>query len=205
MAKNRLPPDQLLQAIDFSNRFTETELWIKMADELIAAANVLEAEIVKYWSEIRLDEHNRPVNTSGRKYVQGAYSLLIAYALENYFKALLIHRNKKDLKGWLLNKKLVNTKLPKCFFKHDLGRLASELKVKLDISEEELLCRLSRSSIWAARYPVPIDAEGLANMKKFSTGQSYFIAYYAPQDITRIHDFVDRLRNYVLAEIEKNV
>ena len=173
------------------------------ADELIAGANILEADVKKYWSEIQLDEHNQPVNTSGRKYVQGPYSLLIAYALENYFKALLIHRNKKDLKGWLLTE-LKKTKLPKCFFNHDLVRLASELKFKLDISEEELLCRLSRSSIWAARYPVPINAEGLANMKKFSTGESYFTAYYAPRDIKRIHNFIDRLRNEVLTEIENN-
>ena len=168
------------------------------ADELIAAANILEVEIVKYWSEIQFDEHKQPVNTSGRKYVQGAFSLLIAYALENYFKALLIHRNQKDLKGWLL------AKLPGYLNQHDLGKLASKLNFKLDASEEELLCRLSRSSIWTARYPVPIDADGLANVKKFSTGQSYFIAYYAPQDIKRICDFVNRLRNYVLAEIENN-
>ena len=198
MAKERLPPEQLWQQIDFSNRLTDTSLWIRMADELIDAANVLEVDVVKYWSEIQLDEHNQPVNTSGRQYVQGPYCLLIAYAFENYFKALLIHQNQKDLKGWLL------TKLPGYLKQHDLGKLASESKFKLDTSEEELLSRLSRSSIWAARYPVPIDAEGLANIKKFSTGQSYFIAYYAPQDIERIHNFIDRLRNHVLAEIENN-
>jgi hypothetical protein len=173
-----------------------------MADELIAAANILEIEVEKYWSEIQV-ENNQIVSTSNRKYVQGAFSLLIAYALENYFKDLLIHRNQKDLKGWLLTK-LRSTKLPKCFFKHDLGRLASELKLKLDTSEEELLYRLSRSSIWSARYPIPIEPEALANMKKFSNGQSYLIAYYAPQDIKRIHNFIDRLRNHVLAEIENN-
>jgi len=123
---------------------------------------------------------------------------LIAYALENYFKALLIHRNQKDLKGWLL------TKLPGYLKQHDLGRLASESKFKLDISEEELPCRLSRSSIWSARYPIPIGPEALTNMKKFSNKQSYLIAYYAPNDINRIHKFVDRLRNHVVAEIENN-
>lgn len=198
MVKNRLPREKLLQAIDFSQRLTDTKLWIRMADELIAAANILEIEVEKYWSEIQLDGHNQPVSTSNRKYVQGAFSLLIAYALENYFKALLVYRNQKNLKGWLL------TKLPRYLNQHDLIKLASKLRFKLDISEEELLCRLSRSSIWAARYPIPIEPESLANMKNFSTGQSCFIAYYAPQDIKRIHDFVDRLCNYVLAEIENN-
>lgn len=198
MASNLNTPAQLWQKIDFSNRLTNISLWIEKADELIAAANVLEAEVKKYWSEIQLDGHNQPVNTSGRTYVQGPYSLLIAYALENYFKALLIHQNQKDLKGYLL------TKLPGYLKEHDLGKLATKLKFKLDTPQEEILCRLSRSSIWAARYPVPIEPEGLANMKKFSSGQSYLIAYYAPQDIEKIHDFVDRLRNDVIGEIEKN-
>jgi hypothetical protein len=198
MAKNRLPHNQLLQAIDFSERLIDTKLWIRMADELVAAGNILEEEVVKYWSEIQVDKHNQPVSTSKRKYVQGAFSLLIAYALENYFKALLIHRNQKDLKGWL------HTKLPGYLMQHDLGKLASESKFKLNTSEEELLCRLSRSSIWASRYPIPIEPDALANMKKFSNGQSHFIAYYASQDIERIHEFIDRLRNHVLAEIENN-
>jgi HEPN domain-containing protein len=198
MAKNQRTPEQRWHEIDFSNRLTDTSLWIRMADELVDAANILEAEVIKYWSEIQLDEHNHPVSASGRKYVQGEYSLLIAYALENYFKALLIHRNQKDLKGRLL------TKLPGYLHTHDLGELASKLKFKLDTSEEELLCRLSRSSIWAARYPIPIGPEALANMEKLSNGQSYLVAYSAPQDIKRVHNFIDRLRNHVLAEIANN-
>jgi hypothetical protein len=166
-----------------------------MADDLIAAANILEVEVIKYWSEIQV-ENDRIIKTPNRKYVQGPFSLLIAYALENYFKALLIHRNQKDLKGWLL------TKLPTYLSQHDLVKLASKLKFKLDISEQELLYRLSRSSIWAARYPIPIGSEALTNVKKFSDGRSYLIAYYAPQDINRIHNFIDRLRNQVLTEIE---
>ena len=51
---------------------------------------------------------------------------MIAYVLENYFKALLIHQNQNDLKGWLL------TQLPGYLKRHDLGKLASESKFKLD-------------------------------------------------------------------------
>jgi hypothetical protein len=131
--------NQRWQQIDFSNRLADMSLLIRMADELIDAANILEAEVVKYWSEIRLDEHHHPVLSTNRKYVQGAYSLLIAYALENYFKALLIYQNQKDLKGWLIQK------LPGYLKHHDLGKLAT-------------------------KYPIPIEPEALANMKKFSRG-----------------------------------
>ena len=107
---------QRYQQIDFSNRLADTGLWIKMADDLVDAANILEEEVVKYWSEIQFDENHRLVKTSNRKYVQGPYSLLIAYAVENYFKALLIHQHQKDLKGYLL------TKLPRYLKNHDLDR-----------------------------------------------------------------------------------
>ena len=158
MEKNRLQPDQLLKAIDFSNRLTDTKLWLRMADDLIAAANILEVEVVKYWSEIQV-ENKQIVSTSNRKYVQGAFSLLVAYALENYFKALLIHQERKSLKNKLLSK------LPKYLSSHDLCKLASKSRFKLDLSEEELLSRLSRSSIWAARYPILVGPNALTAMQ----------------------------------------
>jgi hypothetical protein len=197
VGKNRLQPDQLLQAINFSNLLTDKKLWIKMADDLIAAANILEVEVVKYWSEINV-ENNRIVSTSNRKYVQGAFSLLIAYALENYFKALIIHQERKSLKNKILSK------LPKYLSSHDLCQLASKSKYKIDLSEEELLFRLSRSSIWAARYPVPVEPNRLTAMKMLSNGKAHLTAYYAPGDISKIHSLVERLRNYALTEIENN-
>ncbi|MBW7990978.1 MAG: hypothetical protein FVQ84_13310 [Planctomycetes bacterium] len=198
MKKNRLKPDQLLQAINFSNRLTDTKLWLSMADDLIAAANILEVEVVKYWSEICV-ENNQIVSTSNRKYVQGAFSLLIAYALENYFKALLIHQERKSLKNKLLSK------LPKYLSSHNLYQLAFKSRFKIDLSEEELLSRLSRSSIWAARYPIPVGPNALTAMQILSNGRAHLAAYYAPNDINRIHSFIDRLRNHVLTEIENNI
>jgi len=48
MAKNQRTPAQRWQEIDFSNRLIDASLWITKADELIAAANVLEPEVKKY-------------------------------------------------------------------------------------------------------------------------------------------------------------
>jgi len=197
MEKNRLQHDQLLQAIDFSERLTDTKLWLRMADDLIDAANILEVEVVKYWSEIQV-ENKQIVSTPNRKNVQGAFSLLIAYALENYFKALLMHRNRESLKNKIVSE------LTKYLNSHDLVRLAGKLKFKLDVSEEELLSRLTRSSTWAARYPIPVGPNALTAMKMLSNGRAYLTAYYAPNDINRIHNFIERLRNHVLTEIENN-
>jgi len=192
---SRLKPDQILHAIDFSERLTDAKLWLRMADDLIAAANILEAEVVKYWSEIQF-ENGKLVKISNRKYVQGAYSLLVAYALENYFKALLIHRNMGSLKGKLL------TKLPPYLSSHNLCQLASKSKFKHDLIEQDLLSRLSRSSIWAGRYPIPVEPNALNAMHILSNGKAHLAAFYSPNDINHIHDLVDRLGNYVLTEIE---
>ena len=197
MKKSRLKPNQILNAINFSERLTDTKLWLMMADDLIAAANILEVEVVKYWSEIQI-ENNRIVKISNRKYVQGAYSLLIAYALENYFKALLIHRNIESLKGKLLNK------LPKYLSSHNLCQLASKSKFKLTLLEEDILSRLSRSSIWAARYPIPVGPNALNSMHILSNGKAHLAAYYSPNDISNINTFIDRLRSHVLSETGEN-
>ena len=182
--KNRLRPNQLWQAIQISEQLTDVRLWIKKADELVSAANLLEVEVLKYWSEIKV-QNDRIVSIPDRKNVQEAYFLLIAYALENFLKAFLIHQNQKTLKGRLLKK------LPGYLKEHDLVQLASKIKFNIDVPEEEFLHRLSRFSVWAARYPVPIDPDDLANMKKLSDGKAYFVAYYKPQDICTIHNIID--------------
>ena len=188
--KNKPQPHQVLQAIQFSERLTDTRLWIEKADELISAANLLEAEALKYWSEIKV-ENTRIVSIPNRKNVQVAYLLLIAYALENFLKALLIHQNQKTLKGRLLQK------LPSYLLSHDLIELSSKARFNINVSEEELFCRLSRFSIWKARYPVPLYSDALANMKILSDEKAHFTDYYKPQDINLIHNIIDRLRKYV--------
>jgi len=192
--KNKPQPHQVLQAIQFSERLTDTRLWIEKADELISAANLLEAEALKYWSEIKV-ENNRIVSIPNRKNVQVAYLLLIAYALENFLKALLIHQNQKTLKGRLLQK------LPGYLLSHDLIELSSKATFNINVSEEELFCRLSRFSIWKARYPIPLYSDTLANMKILSDEKAHLTDYYKPQDINLIHNIIDRLRKYVVTEI----
>ena len=197
-SKNRLKPTQILQAIQFSERLIDTRLWIEKADGLISAANLLEEDILKYWSEIQV-ENNRTVSEPNRKCAQEAYFLLIAYALENFFKALLIYRNQETLKGRL------KLKLPKYLKEHDLIKLASKAKFSTKVYEEELFCRLSRFSIWKARYPVPIDFDALHNVKILSDERAYFTDYYKPQDIGIIHNIIDRLRKHVVTEIGVDV
>ena len=83
----------------------------------------------------------------------------------------------------------------------NLSDLNLQSLIIIDVAEEELLLRLGRNSIWAARYPVPIGPGALAAMKKFSNGKYYLTAYLGPKDVGRVHDFVDRLRGIVIQEV----
>jgi hypothetical protein len=186
--------NQLLQAIQFSERLADAKSWIEKADDLINAANILETEVSKYWSDIKV-EKNQIVSIPNTKCVQESFFLLIAYALENYLKALLIHRNQATLKGWL------HQKLPEYLKYHDLKILITKTGFKINIVEEELLSRLTISSIWSARYPIPVDSDTFSNTKKLSDGKIYLTAYYQPKDIDTIHSIIDRLRNYVASVI----
>jgi hypothetical protein len=195
MRKQKLQPHQLLQTIQFSERLVETGLWIQIARDLEAAAAVLEPEIQQYWAEVKV-ENRRVVDAPLRSCVQAQYLMLMAYALENYFKAILIHRNIDSLRGWLLSD------LP-CYIKsHNLVGLAREANIQLNTSEEELLCRLTRYSMWAARYPVPTDSDSLKAEKELSDGRRYLMACYYPTDLDRILCFAGRLRETVLKETE---
>ena len=195
MLKKKIQRYQLLQAIQFSERLSNATLWIEKAEELFVAAQILEVEVVKYWGEVRF-EGTRLIHASCRKFVQGPYFLLIAYTLENYFKALLIHRNRESIRNRVL------AKIPKYINEHNLLRLAHAVGMKLNVPEEELLFRLSNNSIWAGRYPVPADPNGIITVRKFSDGKSRLTAYLGPQDIDRIHAFIERCRKSIKQEIE---
>jgi hypothetical protein len=181
-------------AIQFSERLSDTGLWIEKAEELLAAAEILEVEVRKYWKGI-LFEATGLIDAPSRRLLQGPYFLLMAYALENYFKALLVHRNKESFRNRLL------FKIPNYINQHDLLRLANKVGMKLSVPEEKLLFRLSNNSIWAARYPVPIDPNGIITTHKFSDGKWHLTAYLGPKDIDLIHQVIERCREVVKREI----
>ena len=196
MPKKKMDHSQVQLAIQYSEQLLDIHGWIRKAEELLAATNVLAPEIRKMWEEIEIDKKGHMIRTSGRSNVQATYFMLIAYAMENYFKAILVHRERKSLRIRL------HTSLPRFLNEHDLIKLAHKTNLSLlDVPEEELLVRLSRNSVWAACYPVPIGPSGIRAMQQFSDGQNYLIAYSGPRDFDRIQAFMERLRCLVAEEI----
>jgi len=198
MSKKKLKPNQYLLAIQFSEQFRRTDLWIAKGEELLAAAKILEADLKPKWSKVRVKK-NKVISAARRLDIQSVYLMLIAYSIENFCKALLIHRNRESLRNRLL------TRIPNHIKEHDLQKLVNAIQLKLSVYEQELLARLSRNSIWAARYPVPIGPNGIQAIEQFSNGRNYLIAYFGPRDFDRIQRFLDRLRKYVQAELNSTV
>lgn len=189
MQRKKPQLNEYFSSIHFSENLANPELWIRKAEELLVAARILEAYVGRYWSKTRIDKNGRLAHLPRGKgrHVFGPYFLLIAYAIEDYFKALLVHKNQKSLD----NKILKN--IPPYINTHDLLQLARKVGMTVTMPEEDLLVRLSRNSIWKARYPVPTGPNGIAATQKFSDGKTYLTDYFGPKDISLIHSFLDRL------------
>jgi len=185
----------LPQAIQFSKSFADPHLWVRKAEELLAAARLIEAEIQAQWAEIEV-EGGRVIRTSGRINIQGPYFVLIAYAIENLFKATLVHLNRESLRNLLLSS------LPRYVSEHDLIKLAHRVAFSVSVPDEDLLARLTRNSVWAGRYPVPTGPDGFRALEQYSDGRVYLTAFFAPKDIDRLHDLLNRIRSFVLAKLK---
>ena len=95
--------------------------------------------------------------------------------------------------------------MPKNITGHNLLKLANYINLTLTISEQELLTRLSRNSIWAARYPIPYESEHMGTTDKLSNGQKVFSAYFSPRDMDEIDKFIHRLRRLAKEELNTDI
>jgi len=189
---------QLQQKIQFSERLNNVALWVSKAKELIFSADCLKPEIKSQWGKVAI-QNDEVVNGSKNPWIQGIYFMLIAYAIENLCKVILIHRKKEEWKNRLLSK------VPKDIKGHDLLKLTKDIKMHLNISEQKLLARVTRNSIWDARYPLPLEADHMRTSEKLLNGQNSFSAYLGPNDISEIENFLKRLRKLVKDELNIDI
>lgn len=181
---------ELHLSIQYAEKLLDPELWIKKAEELLAAAQMLEPEVKKHWDVCLsnlIDRTNIHVPTD----LQGPYFMLIAYALENLCKAALIRESKEKLRNKIVKQ------LPKKLEGHNLLDLVNKIELPIDVQEEGLLVRLSHNSVWAGRYPVPMKLEGLHAIKQLSGGNLYFTAYFGKDDIQKLNSLVCRVKTHI--------
>ncbi len=182
------------------------KLWIDKAAVLHAGAQELESHLRSFWDIINRDfkegryaEGGEPPHKLPRT-LDGVYFILIAYAVENLFKAVIIYDQQDTLRSSVLNKL---GQFPRKIKTHDLIYLAKEAHFNFNVPDEDLLIRLYRNSDWAGRYPVPISSSKLNNIKVFTTdGLPHLTALFRPSDIDYLNTLLQRVRNHVKDSIK---
>lgn len=199
MVKKKPAGQEFIFLVQYLERLLNCKLWIDKAEELLAGSRALEAPVRSLWDVIEANFREGRYSEGGEAphqlppNLQGPYFILVAYALENLFKAVIIQQEKENLRGQLLS----TGRLPKIIEGHDLVALARATGLATDVGEEDLLTRLCWNSVWAGRYPVPIDCGGLKNVKVYSDGKGYLTAYFSPDDVGRLNALVQRVKTHV--------
>ena len=168
----------LLKA-DFMNVPTNTEYrdavydpdtWRRLARELVDAAESMEGKLDDFWEGVRRREWNDAQ--------VAVYFMLCAYALENLIKAKLVE---KEISTSGVPSGVRN--LPKNLKGHDLVELTIRCGRK-PLAEEyaSILKRLSRSSVWYGRYPVPVSADSMNAIDLSPSGEPVSLTAYSSND-----------------------
>jgi len=186
----------------YLNGLLNPSSWVERADDMLEASKVLELQLRKYWSVVLTNAKEGKYDKGGEyphippPDLHGPYFILVSYALENLFKALIIRRRRDEISSQFLQ----TGRLPGLIKTHNLVKLSKEANIKMDIGEEDILTRISRQSGWKSRYPVPVELKDIQNVIQYSDGKPCFTDYYAPGDIDRLIAIVQKVRNHI-AEI----
>ena len=204
MPKKKMTNTDFMYLIQYLEQALDWQLWVKSADDLLAASEKLEPSIKKYWSvamenlkkereDLKEGRYSEPKEKPGH-YLQAIYSMLVAYAIENLYKASLILQNKKQYEQDILRERGLPRELKTQ--KHDLLGLVRKLNLDIDTDEINLLLRLSRNSYWQGRYPVPTKAKDL-NSVVMHDGIPHFVACLTPGDFTKIESLISRIKEHI--------
>ena len=190
---------EIWSSIQFQKQMANHLLWLDKAKELIKAAHLLEEAVDKDWSNAlaTMTQNNmKDVNVqTSYPIIQDIQSMLYSYAVENYFKAIIIY----------CSPALHNAnKLPRAIHTHELLQLAKSAKFSVDEKETELLLRLQRNAEWQGRYPVPSEYNKIGSIREIDRKQ-YFLGFFSSSDRTRINKLIERITSYVKSIIVENI
>lgn len=174
-------------AARYSTQLLCADGWHGKADALLRAAKLLEGDIDSFWQAVDtgapLDGHFGDVHAP--------YFMLVAFALENLCKAVLIQDQRDSLSRSQIRR------LPTFLSRHDLRYLFAHIGLRTTLDEEDLLIRLTQCAVWLGRYPVPIYPDALRGSHKFSDGVRRFTACFFREDVGNLKVLVDKVRSRV--------
>ena len=170
--------------------------WLASARSLLHSAQVLEPRILELWENYQAHSKNKSIRLLP-DYFQGPYFMLLAFAIENLFKAAIVRENSAGLKQQFK----ADRKFPKQLKEHDLVKLAKLAGFEFDTQEEDLLRRLTIHAIWAGRYPVPLNYRDSSGIEKFEDGKKYLISWFGGNDLERLKALIGNINEQLNHEI----
>lgn len=166
--------------------------WIRSANHLLQSSLLLKPKITELWENYRAHAKDQTQPLMADHY-QGPYFMLVAYALENFFKAAIVRQHSKHFK----QRFKLDKKFPKELQGHDLIDLSTNATYITLQGEEDLLRRLTRSAIWYGRYPVPLNYKHTSGNEKFKDGKEYSTSWFGEDDLTRIDSLIDNIKQWL--------
>jgi hypothetical protein len=168
-----------------------TSCWSNTAHKLYISASLFEPHILKFWESCIA--HSKGEGSIRPDYHMSVYFMLIAYAIENILKAIIISKYNTVLK----NQFEKNRKFPKELKSHDLVSLCKKAEVTISLSEENLLRRLSRSATWYGRYPAPLNIIDFRGIDKFTNGDEFNIGGFGADDVEMVGVLMKELFSFI--------
>lgn len=182
--------DEVYRANYKSSAFSYFQ-WLRISESLLASAEKLESGIKATWESKEAHSKDKKEKLLLDLY-QGPYFMLMAFAIENLLKAAIVKSKSIELKSTFDLK----PRLPKTLEDHDLVKLAqkSNYPISEEKKEEDLLRRLTRSSVWAGRYPVPLNYKASSGLEKFSSGEDFRTSWFSSTDVERLNQLVEDIK-----------
>lgn len=187
--KNNIDWDKVY-LLNYENKAFRDIHWLGKAKELIKTANLIEPILNQVWESVI--NNKRDCTKIEYNYYSGTYFMLIAFAFENIFKAMII-RNKLNYYKCMFRE---TNKFPKELQSHKLIELAKKSGFKYNFEQEDLLRRLTRSAIWFGRYPIPLSFRDSKSIELYEDGKKYKTDWFGSDDLNRVTRMIDHLKEY---------
>jgi hypothetical protein len=187
----------------FSQSVLSPEAWFRIADELIAAMNVVGRNVERFWEDFNsiifaADMTTDPPTTyqkgngsprhqetdrNTKHELTNQHMMLAGFAIENLCKGYLVGRLSPEEQ-----EKVRAGKLPERLKNHDVLELVLSTGME-DLSDrvKDLLKRITEAAIWRGRYPSPTDQGNVGSFAQWE------------DDIVQIKTFLLKLHAHVRA------
>jgi hypothetical protein len=189
---------------DFSRSVLSPDAWFHTANELIAAMDLLEPHVERFWEDVRsvsfaFDQTTDPPSKHQKSDVPqtreeseppkhsliNQHMMLAGFAIENLCKGYLASQLSYEQREAVQKA----GDLPKSLQGHDIVKLVEQMGMTLSDTDKYLLNRITDAVLWRGRYPSALSHEQL--LRRFEQIGS---------DIRHVKTLLQRVRRHVGAK-----